>query len=101
MTFNPATQVRIAIGGMRFMGFSAPLSLSLEHLRRDRLRYLGHTKPIVAVDNDRFTPCNHLAFEKELDWFLDLAIEFDDGSAGQFQHFAQGELALAETQRHV
>jgi hypothetical protein len=101
MTFNPATQVRIAIGGMSFMGPSAPLSLSPEHRGGDRLRYLGHTKPIVAIDDDCFAPGNHLAFEKELDWFLHLAIEFDNGPAGQLQDFPEGELALTETQGHA
>ena len=82
MTFNPATQAGIAIEGISFMGLFAPLVRSTEHLGRDRLRYFGHAKPIVAIDDDRFAPGNHLAFEKELDWFLHLAIEFDDRSAG-------------------
>ncbi len=84
-----------------FIGFAAPLARSTDHLGRDRLWYLGHAKSIVAIDDYRFTPGNYLAFQKELDWFLYLAIELDDGPASQFQHFAKRELALPKAQRHI
>lgn len=78
MTFNPFIQIGMAADGINFIGFSAPLSGSTEHLGRDRIRYFGHAKPVVAVDDDRFSPGNYFAFQKELDRFLYLAIEFDD-----------------------
>src|ERR1700753_3963991 len=101
MTFNPLVQAGIATDGMNFIGFSAPFARSTEHLGSDRIRYFGHTKPIVAIDDYRLTPGNYLALQKEFDWFLHLTIKFDDGPAGQFQHFAQRELALPETEGHV
>jgi hypothetical protein len=100
-TFTAVIQAGIAIQEISFIGFSAPLARSTDRLSRDRLRYLSHAKSIVAIDYYRFAPGNYLAFQKELDWFLHLAIEFDDGSAGQFQHFAQCELALPETKGHI
>jgi hypothetical protein len=101
MTFHPVIQAGLATDGINFIDFPAPLARSTEYLGRDRLRYLGHAKPVVAIDDYRFAPGNYLAFQKELDWFLHLAIEFDDGSAGQFQYFAQRELALPETEGHI
>src|ERR1700721_3179330 len=56
---------------------------------------------VVAVNNDSLTAGNQLAVQKQLNGVVDLTIQLDDRTAGQLEHFTQGQLTLAEAKRDI
>ncbi len=63
-------------------------------------RDFGNAYAIIAIEYDDFSARHQTAVEQHIDRILHLAVEIDDRSGDEIEHFAQQQAAAAKAQRY-